>query len=157
MAVSPPHGRGDDKEVVMATRRARSREDGADRIIDSLAEAERTALEAVRRFLDTVNSSFPDVGPDGGARQRIIDSAFKMTDELVGTSNEFAHRLVKVGSEAAQRAPAARVATRKSVARKSAARKSAARKAPARKAPAKKAVAKKAPAKRAPVKKAAVA
>ena len=38
----------------------------------------------MRRFLDTVNNAFPDVGPDGGARQRIIDSAFRMTDELVG-------------------------------------------------------------------------
>ena len=75
MVVTPGNGWGDDEEDEMATNRARPREDGADRIIDSVAEAERTALDAVRRFLDTVNNAFPDVGPDGGARQRIIDSA----------------------------------------------------------------------------------
>jgi hypothetical protein len=151
---------GDTKEVVMAVTRSRSRDDGADRIIDSVAEAERTALDAVRRFLDTVNNAFPDVGSDGGARQRIIDSAFRMTDELVGSSNQFAHRLVKVGSDAAKRAPAKVGGARRSVAKKAAARKASAKKAPAkkaaaRKAPAKKAPAKKAPAKKAPAKKAA--
>ena len=127
----------------MATTRARSREDGADRIINSVAEAERTALEAVRRFLDTVNNAFPDVGPDGGARQRIIDSAFRMTDELVGSSNEFAHRLVKVGADAAKRAPA-----KKATAKKATAKKATAKKATAKRAPAKKATAKRAPAKK---------
>jgi len=117
----------------MATKRTRSREPGADRMIDSLAEAERSALDAVRRFLDTVNQSFPDVGPDGGQRQRIIDSAFRMTEELVGTSNELAHRLVTAGTEAAKRAQAGGPARRRA-AKKSAAKKSAAKKAPAKKA-----------------------
>ena len=124
----------------MATTRRRSHEDGADRVIDSVAEAERTALDAVRRFLDTVNNAFPDVGPDGGARQRIIDSAFKMTDELVGSSNQFAHRMVKVGADAAKRAPV-RVPSRRRVAKKASAKKAPAKKAAARKVPAKKAVA----------------
>ncbi len=133
----------------MATKRARPREDGAERIIDSLADAERTALEAVRRFLDTVNNAFPDVGPDGGARQRVIDSAFRMTEELVGTSNEFAHRLVQVGVDAAGRAPATRAGMRRVPAKKAGARKATPRKAPARKATARKATAKKATAKKA--------
>jgi hypothetical protein len=163
MVLAPEQTWGGDKEVVMATNRTRSRDDGADRIIDSVAEAERTALEAVRRFLDTVNSAFPDVGPDGGARQRIIDSAFRMTDELVGTSNQFAHRLVKVGADAAKKAPAkvagARRAARRTAAKKAPGRKAAAKKAPAKraaakKAPVRKAAARKAPAKRAPAKKA---
>ena len=133
----------------MTATRGRARDDGADRIIDSVAEAERTALDAVRRFLDTVNKAFPDVGSDGGSRQRIIDSAFRMTDELVGTSNQFAHRLVQVGSDAAKRAPVKVGAARRT------AKKAPAKKAPAKKAPAKKAPAKKAPAKKAPAKKAA--
>jgi len=134
----------------MATTRARKRDDGADRIIDSVAEAERSALDAVRRFLDTVNNAFPDVGPDGGARQRIIDSAFRMTDELVGTSNQFAHRLVKVGSDAAQRSPVKKAAARKTAAKRSPAKKAAPRTASAKKASGTKAAARKAPAKKAP-------
>ena len=122
----------------MAVSQSRSRGDGADRIIDSVAEAERTALEAVHRFLDAVNNAFPDVGSDGGARQRIIDSAFRMTDELVGSSNEFAHRLVEVGTDAAKRAPVAVGGVRRT-ARRTVVKKAPARKAPAGKAPARKA------------------
>jgi hypothetical protein len=152
MVVSPECGRGDDKEVVMATNRAKSREPGADRIIDSVADAERSALDAVRRFLDTVNKSFPDVGPDGGQRQRIIDSAFRMTEELVGTTNQFAHRLVEASADAAKRVPVSGPGSRRAArhsAKKAPAEKATAEKATARKAPAKKATARKAPARKA--------
>ena len=74
-------------------------DDGAIRIIESIQDAEQSALDAVRRFLDTVNGVFPDVSEDG-PRRKIIDSAFKMTEQLVGTSNEFAQRVVKVTEKA---------------------------------------------------------
>jgi len=61
--------------------------DSADRIIESFQDAGNLALESVRKFLDTVNGVFPDVGTEGGARKKIIDSAFKMTEQLVGTLN----------------------------------------------------------------------
>jgi len=73
---------------------------GADRIIESVQDAENTALEAVRRFLDTVNGVFPDVVADGGPRKKIIDSAFKMTEQLVGTTSQLAQRVVNVGQSA---------------------------------------------------------
>jgi len=153
----------------MATNRAKSREPGADRIIDSVADAERSALDAVRRFLDTVNKAFPDVGPDGGQRQRIIDSAFRMTDELVGTTNQFAHRLVEASADAANRVPRSgpgprrrtrhaagktpvgKASTGKTTTKRAPARKAPAGKAPARKAPARNVPARKAPARKAPV------
>jgi len=49
--------------------------DGADRMIESLRGAENSALEAVRKFLDTVNGAVPDVSADDSPRKRIIDSA----------------------------------------------------------------------------------
>ena len=76
------------------------RSDGADRIIESLQDAEDSALEAVRKFLDTVNGVFPDVGAEGAPRKKIIDSAFKMTEQLVGASNQLAQRIVKVSETA---------------------------------------------------------
>lgn len=124
-----------------ATTKGKGREDGAERIIESLAGAERTALEAVRKFLEAVNGAFPHMGNDGGSRQKIIDSAFRMTEELVGTSNEFAHRLVKVGGDGARRAPVRRSAAKATPATKASVRKAPAKKAAARKAPAKKAAA----------------
>jgi hypothetical protein len=72
----------------------------ADRIIESLHDAGNSALESVRRFLDIVNGVFPDVRADNGPRQQIIDSAFKMTEELVGASTQLAERVVKASQDA---------------------------------------------------------
>jgi len=72
----------------------------ADRIITSSQDAANSSLEAVRKFLDTVNGVFPDVSADGGPRKKIIDSAFKMTEQLVGTSTQLAERIVKTSQEA---------------------------------------------------------
>jgi len=73
--------------------------DDATRIIESLQDAEQSAVEAVRKFLDTVNGAFADVSEDS-PRRRIIDSAFKMTEQLVGASNQLAQRIVKVTENA---------------------------------------------------------
>ncbi len=123
----------------MAHAARREQAKGADRVINSVAKAEKKAIEAVRDFVETVNRALPDIGEDGGPRQQIIDSAFNMTEQLVGASNELAHRVVKVGQVAAQRVPGQKSATRRVPARKkTAAPKAAAKKAPARKAAAKK-------------------
>jgi hypothetical protein len=71
----------------------------SDRVIESFHDAGNTALEAVRKFLDTVNGVFPDVSADG-PRQKIIDSAFKMTEELVGASTQLAEKVVKASRDA---------------------------------------------------------
>jgi len=75
--------------------------DGAVGIIDSVRQAEDTALAAVRKFVETVDEVFPDVSVDS-PRHKIIDSAFKMTEQLLGASNELATRLVKTTSGAAE-------------------------------------------------------
>ena len=73
--------------------------EGASRIIESAREAEQFALEAVRKFLDTVDSVFPDVSEDG-PRRKVIDSAFKMTEQLVGSWNQVAEKILKATSDA---------------------------------------------------------
>jgi len=80
----------------MSTTETRS----TDRIIESFHDASESALESVRKFLDTVNGVFPDVSADSGPRQKIIDSAFKMTEQLVGTSTQLAEKLVKASQDA---------------------------------------------------------
>jgi len=81
-------------ESVMSTTEARS--SSADRLIESFHDAGNTALESVRKFLDTVNGAFPDVTADSGPRQKIIDAAFKMTEQIVGSSTQLAEKIVKV-------------------------------------------------------------
>ncbi len=71
-----------------------------DQIFESVQQAETTALESVRKFLDTVNALFPDVTADAGPRKRIIDSAFKMTEQLVGTSTDLAQQIVRTSRNA---------------------------------------------------------
>jgi hypothetical protein len=79
----------------MTTTMGDTKQDGAVRVIDSIQEAEQSALESVRKFVDTVDGVFPDTSEDG-PRRKIIDSAFKMVEQLVGASNDFAKRIAKV-------------------------------------------------------------
>ena len=81
-------------ELAMSTTEGRS--SSADRLIESFHDAGDTALESVRKFLDTVNGVFPDVSAQDGPRQKIIDAAFKMTEQLVGNSTQLAEKIVKV-------------------------------------------------------------
>jgi len=78
-----------------------TRSSSADRLIESFQDAGNTALESVRKFLDTVNGVFPDMSAEDGPRQKIIDSAFKMTEQLVGSSTRLAGNIVKMTQEMA--------------------------------------------------------
>jgi len=69
---------------------------GTTRLIDTIEHAEHASLEAVRSFLDTVNGVFPRLGGDDGPRRKIIDSAFKMTEQLVSTSTGLAKNILDV-------------------------------------------------------------
>ena len=70
------------------------------RILESVQEAEHAALEAVRKFVDTVDGAFPDLTTDDGPRRKIIDSAFKMVENLVGASNKLAENVLEVTTKA---------------------------------------------------------
>ena len=76
-----------------------TKDDGT-RLIDSIERAEHVSLEAVRRFLDTVDGVFPRTASDEGPRRKIIDSAFKMTEELVGAANKLARNVLDMTEKA---------------------------------------------------------
>ncbi len=75
-------------------------EGGTTRLIDTIEHAEHASLEAVRNFLDTVNGVFPHLEGDEGPRRKIIDSAFKMTEQLVSTSTGLAKNILEVTEKA---------------------------------------------------------
>ena len=79
--------------------------DTSERILQSVQEAQQSALEAVRRFVDTVDGVFPDLTQDEGPRRKIIDSAFKMVENLVGTSNKLAKSVLQVSAKAMDEEP----------------------------------------------------
>jgi hypothetical protein len=78
-----------------------SSEQPIDRIMDSVRDGADSGLEAVRKFLDTVNGIFPDVGDDG-PRRRIIDSAFKMTGRCIDDLRRENHENVDRGSRSTE-------------------------------------------------------
>jgi len=71
------------------------------RLIQSIDHAEQTALEAVRKFLDTVDDAFPHLS-DEKPRRRIVDSAFEMTERLVAASTGLAKNVVELTQEASE-------------------------------------------------------
>jgi hypothetical protein len=90
----------------MASTEQGSTSESASRIIVSAREAEEAALSAVRKFLETVDSVFPDVGDDR-PRRKVIDSAFEMTEQLVGSWNQVADKILKATSDALAQSKAA--------------------------------------------------
>ncbi len=62
-------------------------------VVGSIEGLERSSLDAVRNFLDTLNSMFPDVRDDL-PRRRVIDAAFKMVETLVGSANQCSRDIV---------------------------------------------------------------
>jgi hypothetical protein len=83
----------------MATTKQDKPQDSAARLIDTIEHTELSALESVRKFVDTVDGVFPNAGEDG-PRRKIIDSAFKMTEQLVAASNKLAQNIVDVTKDA---------------------------------------------------------
>ena len=134
---------------------------GTNRFVDSVEDAEHTSIEAVRKFVDTVDSVFPHLGGDDGPRRKIIDSAFKMTEQLVQNFLDVTRTaLTESGRKSASKAPAKkapgrRTTAKRAPARKVTARKTAAKKSTAKRAPAGKTTATRASARKAPARKAA--
>lgn len=87
----------------MATSTRQKSAEGLQGLIEGLQENETSALDAVKRFVDTVNDAFPDLTEDG-PRKKVIDAAFQMTQQIIEASNRFAINVVDV-TEKAVRGP----------------------------------------------------
>ena len=89
-----------------------AKDEGTARLVGRIEDAGQASLEAVRKFLDTVDGAFPDLGGDDRHRRKIIDSAFKMTEQLVGTASRLAQNVLdetqKTMSKSSQKSAAPR-------------------------------------------------
>ena len=65
----------------------------ASELIESVEGLEQSTFDAVRGFLDTLRAMFPDIRDDG-PREKVVDSAITMVEQLVGASNQFARDVV---------------------------------------------------------------
>jgi len=68
----------------------------SDEVLDSLEKGQRAAIEAVRKFVDTVDHALPALPHDEGPtrRREIVDSALEMADTLVHAQYDFIHKVI---------------------------------------------------------------
>ena len=72
----------------------------SDEVLKSVESGQRTAIDAVRKFVGTVDESLPVHGEDHPSRRNtIVDAALDMADKLVKTQYEFIRSVVSSASE----------------------------------------------------------
>lgn len=78
--------------------------DLSEEVFNSLESAQRAAIEAVRKFVDTVDKTLPPRGEAPTKRQDVIDSAMEMADRLVHIQYDFLRRIVADAGKTLSRA-----------------------------------------------------
>ena len=64
-------------------------------MLQSVESGERAAIDAVRKFVDTVDEKLPSLGDEHpSTRQDIIDAALELADRLVHTQYDFLRNVV---------------------------------------------------------------
>lgn len=81
-------------------------------IVDTIEKGEHSALKAVRQFVDAVDDALPVAVPGDGdeasPRRQIIDAAFRMVDQIMGTTNDFVRGILTASEGATATKPAAK-------------------------------------------------
>jgi hypothetical protein len=68
--------------------------DLSDEVLKSVEAGQRAAIEAVRKFLETVDEAMPAHGDRPSRRETVIDAALDMADRLVMTQYDFLRSVV---------------------------------------------------------------
>ncbi|HET9163343.1 MAG TPA: hypothetical protein VFN89_07880 [Solirubrobacterales bacterium] len=66
----------------------------SERVLAHFESGQRGAIEAVRKFMESVDSALPALGPRPTRRQSLIDSALQMSERLVRVELNFIHQVV---------------------------------------------------------------
>jgi hypothetical protein len=66
----------------------------SEEVLKSLDEGARSAIEAVRKFVETVDEALPPHSEGPSTREEITDSALEMAQRLVHTQYEFLRKVV---------------------------------------------------------------
>ncbi|MEO3760660.1 hypothetical protein ABGB19_20545 [Mycobacterium sp. B14F4] len=69
--------------------------DLSDEVLKSVEAGQRAAIEAVRKFVDTVDEAMPAKEDRPAGRETVIDAALDMADRLVTTQYEFLRSVVR--------------------------------------------------------------
>ncbi|HLN75722.1 MAG TPA: hypothetical protein VK204_01680 [Nocardioidaceae bacterium] len=69
--------------------------DLSEEVLKSVEAGQRAAIEAVRKFVDTVDEMIPAIGERPSRREAVIDAALEMADRLVTTQYDFLRSVVR--------------------------------------------------------------
>ncbi len=83
------------KKITITQERVERAAEFSDEVIKSIEAAQRAAIEAVRKFVDTVDEALPAIGDRPSRREAVIDAALDMADKLVTTQYNFLHNVVR--------------------------------------------------------------
>ena len=72
----------------------------SEQVLESVKTGQQAALEAVRKFAETVDKSLPSHGEEPSKRQEVVDAAFEMADRLVQTQYDFLRSVVRSAGKA---------------------------------------------------------
>ena len=77
----------------------------SEEVLETVEKSQRAAIDAVRKFVDTVDHALPALphgdGPTG--RQEIVDSALEMADRLVHSQYDFIRKVIDSASKTLNR------------------------------------------------------
>ena len=72
----------------------------SDEVLKSVESGGRAAIEAVRKFVDTVDETLPTGGDRPTRRKTIVDAALDMADQLVTSHYNFLRSVVRSADRA---------------------------------------------------------
>jgi hypothetical protein len=88
-------GKASPKRKATSARKATRPADLPREALKSLEDGQRAALDAVRKFAETLDSAMPLRGEGGPRRQEIVDSALEMAERLVQTQYDLLRRIMQ--------------------------------------------------------------
>jgi hypothetical protein len=72
----------------------------SEQVLEQVKGSQRKAIEAVRKFMESVDEALPPHGENPSRRQEVIDSALEMSERLVQTQYDFLTNVVHSAGEA---------------------------------------------------------
>ena len=72
----------------------------SEQVLEEVKSGQQSAIEAVRKFMVSVDEALPPHGENPSRRQEVIDSALEMSERLVQTQYDFLTNVVHSAGEA---------------------------------------------------------
>ncbi len=71
-----------------------------EQVLEQMRGSQQRAIEAVRKFMESVDEALPPHGENPSRRQEVIDSALEMSEKLAKTQYDFLTNVVHSAGEA---------------------------------------------------------